>query len=136
MFAECAVMAKARKVEERGTRQIRVNEDLGEMISWIIRIEGGSTATLLDPMIRAQIVARFTRYEGVVEKMRAAEAALQKAEEEARRVTRPEGEAEPAKPKRKRAELILVVSNGTRATCANSPCFLARSHALGAAPVP
>lgn len=67
---------------DRGTRQIRVFEDLGEMISWIIRVEGGTTANLLDPMIRAQILARYTKHQDVIAKLKAAEEAVRRVEEE------------------------------------------------------
>lgn len=68
---------------ERGTKHVRVFEDAAEMIGWIVRIEGGSSATLLDPMIRAQLAARYLKHKDVIDKIRAAEEAAQKAVDEA-----------------------------------------------------
>ena len=73
-----------REESDRGTRQVRVFEDVGEMISWIIRIEGGTTASLLDPMIRAEITARYLKHEDAIDKIKAAENALKKIENDAR----------------------------------------------------
>lgn len=72
---------KAEKAE-KGTHQIRVNPDLGEMISWIIRIEGGTTAVLLDPMLRAQVTARYKKYEAEIKKLKDAEEKMRKVEAE------------------------------------------------------
>lgn len=65
---------------EKGTHQIRVNADLGEMIAWILRIEGGTSAVLLDPMLRAQVTARYKRYEKEIDELRAAEDAMKAVE--------------------------------------------------------
>lgn len=87
---------------DRGTHQIRVHSDLGEMISWIIRVEGGTTANLLDPMLRAQILTRFERYKDEIEELKKAERALREAE---RRVKTRIGQREAEEhPKKKRAE--------------------------------
>ena len=70
-----AVMAKERgrpKENEQGTRQVRVNDDIGEMIGWIIKIEGGSTAKLLDPLIRDSVVARYEAIKGIAESIKKA----------------------------------------------------------------
>ena len=69
---------------EAGTRQVRVFEDVGEMISWIVRVEGVKTSNLLDPMIRAQVTARYQKHKEVIEKIRAAEEALERVETEAK----------------------------------------------------
>lgn len=79
-------MAKSR--DEKASHQVRVNADLGEMIAWIARVEEVSTSQLLDPMLRPQILARYERVRPSVEKMKAAEAALRKAEDEARAALR------------------------------------------------
>lgn len=80
-------MAKAGRPKlddsDRGTKQVRVFEDLAEMISWIVRIEGGTTANLLDPMIRAEVESRYERHRAAIEKIRAAEDELRKVETEA-----------------------------------------------------
>ena len=73
---------------DAGTRQVRVFEDVGEMISWIIRVEGGKTANLLDPMIRAQVTARYQKHREVIDKIRAAEEALERVETEAKQAAR------------------------------------------------
>lgn len=76
-----AAAGRPRKEEPpQETRQVRVFTDIAEMLSWIVRIEGGSTANLLDPLIRGPILARFKTHEDVVTKIRAAE-------DEARRLT-------------------------------------------------
>ncbi len=77
-------MAKAKTSDEEGTRQVRVFEDVGEMISWIIRVEGGKTANLLDPMIRSQVTARYQKHKEVIDKIRAAEEELERVEAEAK----------------------------------------------------
>lgn len=71
-----------KRPDEKTTHQIRVNADLGEMIAWIARVEDMTTAQLLDPMVRAQIQARYKKHEAVIEKLKAAEDALREAEEQ------------------------------------------------------
>lgn len=68
---------------DRGTKHVRVFDDAAEMIGWIVRIEGGSSATLLDPMIRAQLTARYLKHKDVIDKIRAAEKTAQNAVDEA-----------------------------------------------------
>jgi hypothetical protein len=34
---------------------LKVNDDLGEMISWIVQLRGGTVATYIDPLIRKQV---------------------------------------------------------------------------------
>lgn len=88
-----------KKSDEKSTHQIRVNADLGEMIAWIARVEDTTTAQLLDPMLRAQIQARYKRHEVVIDKLKTAEAALRTAEEEARKAIQDESQ----KPKGRRS---------------------------------
>lgn len=65
---------RPRKEEgERGTRQIRAFEDIADMLGWICHFEGGSVAQILDPMLRAQVAARYAPYAGAVEAIKAAE---------------------------------------------------------------
>lgn len=78
---------------EAGTRQIRVNEDLADMISLVVRVIGGSSATLVDPMIRPDVVALYEKHKAAIEgirlaeeKVREAEAVLKRTEEEAARL--------------------------------------------------
>lgn len=69
---------------ERGTRQIRVFEDMADMIGWITRINGGSAAQLVDPLIRESIESAFKMIEADVERIKRAEAEVRKAEEAAK----------------------------------------------------
>lgn len=69
---------RPKRDEEGKTRQVRVNDDLAWMISWIVRFDSTLTsATLLDPMIRDKIVAMFEPIRAQVEKIEAAEKAAQ-----------------------------------------------------------
>jgi hypothetical protein len=72
---------------EKGTTHVRLMTDLAEMISWIVRLENlerrGGSAVLLDPMLRSQVRARYKRYEPEIEKIKAKEEELRKAEEAA-----------------------------------------------------
>lgn len=69
---------------DAGTIHIRINEDLMEMVRWILRIEVKETqATLIDPMIRPAITAKYKKYQAAIEKMKAAEAELRRVEAEA-----------------------------------------------------
>lgn len=76
-------MGKSRN-EDKASHQIRVKPDLGEMIAWIVRVEDTTTAQLLDPMLRAQIQTRYKKHEAAIEKIKVAEEALAKVEEEAK----------------------------------------------------
>lgn len=80
-------MAKQRRgdASEEATKQVRVFEDLGEMISMIVRVEGGTTANLLDPMLRPQITTRYGRHKEAIDRILAAERELQRVENEAKR---------------------------------------------------
>lgn len=84
--------------EGKGSHQIRVAPDLGEMISWIIRLEGGTTVQLLDPMIRAQLTARYEKHKPAVEKIQAAEAEVERLEAEARTRSEPDVIPTPDRP--------------------------------------
>jgi hypothetical protein len=62
---------------EQPTRHVRVFEDLADMIGWIYHFESQeektSVAQILDPMLRAQVAARFAPYAEKVKKILAAE---------------------------------------------------------------
>jgi hypothetical protein len=45
--------------DDAGTRLVRVNGDMAEMIGWIVELKGGSSAKLLDPLIRKGIKEEF-----------------------------------------------------------------------------
>jgi hypothetical protein len=68
---------------ERGTKQVRLMEDLAEKCAYIVKVEGGTTAQLLDPMIRDEVEARYERHRPAIEKIKAAEEELRKVVEEA-----------------------------------------------------
>lgn len=76
-------MAKGRgrpaKPESEGTRMVRLQTDLADMIGWIVRItkktdSGFTAAELVDPLLRPQILARYKLIEADVEKIKKAEA--------------------------------------------------------------
>jgi hypothetical protein len=68
-------VGRPRKGEgEQETKHTRVFMDVAEWIGWIVRIEGGSSAQLLDPLIRSPIGARYKRIEHLVEQVKQAEA--------------------------------------------------------------
>lgn len=69
---------------EASTKQVRLMDDLVEMIGWIVRIEGGSSATLLDPMIRAEIEARYKPLDAEVQEIKRKEAEIEKTISDAR----------------------------------------------------
>lgn len=48
-----------RPESEPGSKLVRVHADLAEMVSWITRLEGMSASSLLDPLLRPQITAKF-----------------------------------------------------------------------------
>lgn len=45
--------------DDPGSKLVRIHADVAEMISWITRLGGMSAPSLLDPLIRPQITARF-----------------------------------------------------------------------------
>jgi len=46
---------------EVGTRQVKLAEDLVQMMQWIIRLEGGTLAQLIDPLARPEVVKRYSK---------------------------------------------------------------------------
>jgi hypothetical protein len=77
---------RPRKEEgERGTTHIRAFDDIAEWVRWIVRVEGGSSAQLIDPLVRAPLKARYDRIAHLVEGIKIAE---QKAEEGAKKPPR------------------------------------------------
>lgn|SRR5574338_127697 len=69
---------------QQGTDHARLFADIVDMVSWIVRVEGGSSAQLLDPMIRPQVTARYAKHKPVIDKLKAAEDEVRRLEEEAR----------------------------------------------------
>lgn len=76
---------------DAGTRQVRVNADLGEMLGWIYEIEGEKSAVILDPLIRATITGRYKRIEATVEKIKKRRAEEEKIKREALEQLRRQG---------------------------------------------
>lgn len=70
---------------DQGTRQVRLNEDLADMLAWIIRIKGGTTAKYLDPLTREHIEGDFDEIEPEVKAIQKAERLAKDAEEAAKR---------------------------------------------------
>ena len=58
---------------DQATRHVRLFEDIAEWVKWVVRVEGGSSAQLLDPLIRAPILARYKKHEKAIEAIKAAE---------------------------------------------------------------
>lgn len=73
------------KKGENGTRQIRVYDDLADMIGEILEVEGGTAAALIDPLLRPQISAKHAQLEPEIQKIRKAKENLERARASARR---------------------------------------------------
>lgn len=74
----------------RGTRQIRVFEDIADMLGWVYHFReqaGGreSIAQIVDPLLRAQVVALYEPYRPAVEAIQAAERAAREAGQAAKK---------------------------------------------------
>lgn len=67
----------------QGTRMVRINDDLADMLSWVARVEGGTVAQLVDTILRPQIIAKYQKYEPVIRAIQKAEAELEKAKKQA-----------------------------------------------------
>ncbi len=93
MFAVERVMpgrkgGRPKKHEEGGTKMIRVFADVADMASWVGRVEDTPVAQLLDPMVRASLVAKYEAYRPEIERIKRAEEAVEKAEQHAREKSR------------------------------------------------
>lgn len=75
---------RPKKGDEGGTRQIRVAEDLANMIAWIARIKGIHVAQLIDPMLRPDVLAQYGEIERDVGKIQEAERLAMQAEQDAK----------------------------------------------------
>ncbi len=74
--------SRGRPPKENGSgdtkaKMVRLSNDLAGMISWIVKLEGGTASQLLDPLIRGPIQARYAKIKPQVEK-------IKRAQEEAR----------------------------------------------------
>lgn len=76
MGATMAKMGRPPKEDGSGdgkARMVRLQNDIADMISWIVKLEGGTAAQLLDPLIRGPIKARYKRIEPQVKKIKQAQ---------------------------------------------------------------
>lgn len=62
-------MAEANRKQTRG---IRVPDDLAEMLSWIVEIEGGTVAEIVNGVARPEIERRYARIASRVEAIKVA----------------------------------------------------------------
>ena len=78
------LMARGRPPSPQGTKLFLLNDDVGEMISWIIqhRKKSGhpddTVAKLLDPIIRPEVTAIFESIRPWVEKQKRLDASIPK----------------------------------------------------------
>lgn len=73
--------SRGRPKNTDGTRAVRLFDDLADMISWIVSLANDSkvtAASLVDPLLRPQIVARYERIRPQVERIKRAQAEAQK----------------------------------------------------------
>jgi hypothetical protein len=68
-----------------GTKMVRINADLVNMLSWIARLESISTAQLIDPLIRGPVEARFKLIEKEVAEIKLQEEKVHRLEAAASR---------------------------------------------------
>lgn len=79
---------RPKKDQEGGTKMVRVFADVADMASWVGRVEDVPVAQLLDPMIRASLVAKYEAYRPEIERIKKAEEAVERAEQHAREKSR------------------------------------------------
>lgn len=87
-MARPKTLPKPPEADDGSTKQIRVFADIAEMISWIVRIEGGSAALLLDPLIRPTIRAKFEVIRKDVEELKRMQAKEKEVEARAKQKMR------------------------------------------------
>lgn len=66
------------------TKMVRLANDVAEMIGWIVKVDGGTAAQLLDPLIRAPIQARYRQIQPQVERIKQALAEAQNRKKDAK----------------------------------------------------
>lgn len=69
-------MARAgrpRSPDEDRTSHVRVREDLAKIVAWLIRVQGVSSAKMLDPLLRPILLARFAEHIHTIRAIKAAE---------------------------------------------------------------
>jgi len=52
---------------------LKVNDDLGEMVSWVVKLKGGTVATYIDPLIRKQVEKDYADIQKDVEVIKRAQ---------------------------------------------------------------
>lgn len=97
-----AKRGRPRKDEgERGTRQVRVFEDLADRLAELNAVTGEDTAVYLDKLVRPDVEHRCELYAKPIADYRkaraAAEAATRQAQEEVRRIEEQGGGQKPRK---------------------------------------
>lgn len=65
-------MPPGRPPADRQTKQMRVFDDTGDMLAWILRIKGGSSAEYIEHRIRADVERDFESIRPLVEQIEAA----------------------------------------------------------------
>jgi hypothetical protein len=86
---------------DRGTRQVRVFDDVADMLSLLVRVLGTNTAQLLDPMIRPDLESLYEQHRPAIEQIKAAEERLRTAEAQLRQAVDDAARQAAAKPKPK-----------------------------------
>jgi hypothetical protein len=65
------------------TKHVRINDDLAEMLSWVLRALGKehTSAQILDPHIRGPITALYNKHEATIRMLKKAHRQSQKEQE-------------------------------------------------------
>jgi hypothetical protein len=61
------------KGEEGGTKHLRMYDDVVKMVTWIVRIRGGTSASYLDPILRARVTEDYLKLLTSIQAIKAAE---------------------------------------------------------------
>ncbi len=66
------------------TKHVRVNDDLAEMLSMIVKAMNNTktTAQILDPIIRGPIIGLYDKYRATIKLLKQAERSAEKEQEE------------------------------------------------------
>jgi hypothetical protein len=54
------------------TKHVRINNDLQEMLSWVLKVTGESSAQVLDPHIRGPITGLYNKHKSAIDTLKAA----------------------------------------------------------------
>jgi hypothetical protein len=66
-------------MKRKPTRQVRIAQDLAEMLGGLTDVRGPSAAEFLDPLVRSEITRLYKEIEPVVKRIRRAKASVSKA---------------------------------------------------------